>query len=351
MRIGIVTFHRVVNAGGFLQAYALQQFLRNAGHDAMIANHIDRGVLKQEMKSAIHRAKGFKRFAELLPIWRYRQLQQKHFHLSPPIKDPASYDWSYFDVVVFGSDELWNYENFFYGLKPFFFGHGIEGPRKVSYAPSFGEIKPTDKLPEQVVSGIKSLDAVAVRDHNSVEVVKTQTGITPELVLDPTLIYDFEGDVVADNARDDALIVYATSVSEPHREQLRAFAKDKGLRLVSLGTRQWWCDEGYDKISPFEVLGWFSKAPYVFTNTFHGTIFATKFGATSCINIGHGKANKILSLSRTLGLENRILKPGESCADIFERPVASQAIQERLADSIAASRNYLLTQCAAAREK
>ena len=33
MKIGIITYHRAKNLGGMLQAYALQTYLKQKGHD------------------------------------------------------------------------------------------------------------------------------------------------------------------------------------------------------------------------------------------------------------------------------------------------------------------------------
>ena len=38
MKIGIVTYHRALNYGAVLQAYATQEFLKKMGHTAIIVN-------------------------------------------------------------------------------------------------------------------------------------------------------------------------------------------------------------------------------------------------------------------------------------------------------------------------
>ena len=39
MKIGILTFHRAHNYGAVLQAYALQEVLKNCGHDVEIIDY------------------------------------------------------------------------------------------------------------------------------------------------------------------------------------------------------------------------------------------------------------------------------------------------------------------------
>ena len=39
MKIGIMTFHWAVNYGAVLQAYALQTYLRNLGHEAYMIDY------------------------------------------------------------------------------------------------------------------------------------------------------------------------------------------------------------------------------------------------------------------------------------------------------------------------
>src|SRR5690606_31913419 len=51
-----------------------------------------------------------------------------------------------FDIVVVGSDEVWNLAHPWYGRYPLFFGDGIRPARLVSYAASFGSYVPEGGL-------------------------------------------------------------------------------------------------------------------------------------------------------------------------------------------------------------
>ena len=56
-------------------------------------------------------------------------------------------------------------------------------------------------------------------------------------------------------------------------DELRQFARSRGLKLVSVGFRANWCDHSVN-CSALEFLEVMKGADYVFTTTFHGTIAA-----------------------------------------------------------------------------
>ena len=92
-----------------------------------------------------------------------------------------------YDVVVVGSDEVWNLFHPWYGAHPLFFGDRIKSERLISYAATFGNYPASAGLPQEWTDELLNFDWLSVRDDNSRRIVENATGLEPQLVLDPAL--------------------------------------------------------------------------------------------------------------------------------------------------------------------
>ena len=75
--------------------------------------------------------------------------------------------------------------------------------------------------------------------------------------------------------------------------------------MISIGHYFSWCDEVVIP-TPFEVLAYFKGASYIITDTFHGSVFSIKFNKEFCTIVRDMNSNKLVSLLKQFGLENRI---------------------------------------------
>ena len=95
-------------------------------------------------------------------------------------------------------------------------------------------------------------------------------------------------------------------------ERIRLFAHERNKIVVAIGEPQYVVDE-YICCKPDEVLGYFKKADYVITDTFHGTIFSVimhkKFLTVvrSSSENTNGNEEKLDSLLNDLNLRSRRL--------------------------------------------
>ena len=94
----------------------------------------------------------------------------------------------------------------------------------------------------------------------------------------PSIWYLSKKKIALEIRKDKYMIVYTyperiTNVKEI--TAIKQFARDKGLKLISIGHYFPWCDEVVVP-TPFEVLAYFRDADYIVTDTFHGSIFSIK---------------------------------------------------------------------------
>lgn len=65
---------------------------------------------------------------------------------------------------------------------------------------------------------------------------------------------------------------YEYRFSKEECDKILHFAKSENCKVIALGERQFKSDI-FIKCRPDEVLGYFSEAKYIITDTFHGSIF------------------------------------------------------------------------------
>lgn len=187
-----------------------------------------------------------------------------------------------FEKIIIGSDILWDYSLEPFNKDPLLFGHGFQG-KIFSYAASFGTVKANDDIPSYVIDGINKMEMISVRDNNSADIVKKITGEYPQIVLDPTYLWNFnEDNNVIDPVYNNYILVYGQDFSNEYINNLVKFAKFKNKKIIALdcnNDQYSWCDVliKQSELTPFEWFGYFKNADYVATSTFHGVTFGLIF--------------------------------------------------------------------------
>jgi Polysaccharide pyruvyl transferase len=281
LKIGVLTFHRCINYGSYWQARCLVELLRAKGHEAVLLDHYSKRINIAEWKCA---------YQPVLPTAipkkdypQYRIKIEKFFAsfdalpLSPcfPLDKPG--EMEHYDVVIVGSDEVWNLYHPWYGGNPFLFGEGINANRIIAYAASFGNYPSNNGLPAEFASSLlRHFDAIAVRDENSKSIIKNTIGIEPTIVLDPCLAFPLtEPAHEAELALQQPYVaVYGHNFSEAFIRNIKQWATRRNLPLVSIGYRNDWADKQWLTAGPLEFAHFIAQSAAVATNFFHGCIFS-----------------------------------------------------------------------------
>ena len=101
-------------------------------------------------------------------------------------------------------------------------------------------------------------------------------------------------------------------------EAIRNFCKEKGLEIVAIGAPQKWIKK-YIVMDPFQVLAAFQNAEFVITDTFHGTIFASKYNGRFATIVRESNRNKLTDLIYRIGVQDHMV------SDISELDIAWKA--------------------------
>lgn len=334
MQIGIITVHDSANFGSFLQAYALQHVLVEMGHKVYFIRTRDDEYLRSLYYKSIISKKLLKHPLRTLREhnWGKQKYQafteeQKCFEM---IETP---DDEKLDLVIIGSDELWNVCTPVF-RKPVFYGAGVKVPT-IAYAISAGKAPYSELIKyKELPDLIKKIDKITVRDENTDNIVTKICGTKPQTVCDPTLLV--KSDIFRKEYHNSYLeknpyiLIYSYSITPQMREAIIKFARKKGLKLVSACFYFDWCDYNF-VCSPLDFCSVLTNASYVITTTFHGTIFSF-LNHKEFISIPQSpKVNDVL---HKVGLEHVIMSDSLAANDIDnhfnEYQIDYDAVENRL---------------------
>lgn len=322
MKVGILTWYDVLNYGSFFQAYALQETLKEMEYEVEILRH-DRvlpdyygnrltqrdlvGILKWLRNQSPNRSRN--RRHTKVKCDTFNSAREKYLSVG------AHFSKTDADCVLIGSDQIFDINGMYY---PFQFGGGVSCSHIGTYAPSFGEttlecLRQSEHYGE-IVESIRRLSAVNARDRNTQQILAEIRGEKPEIVLDPTLLYSFKKEKETWNKRlvsEKYCLIYTWggfTTSEVFSKQCIQFARNNGLKLVSVGEIRPWCDIQYAAASPVEFFELFMHADMVLTNMFHGTCFSIIMEKPFYSFVMSHNENKLGGLLRELGLESQIVR-------------------------------------------
>ena len=320
MKIGILTQHFLLNYGGIIQNFALQQVLLKLGHEPLTFEH---DTCYSRTRWLLRTAKQILKTRSLkgLPVYPIYQgrVGNKNFIKfvlknirSVTVKDftPGLTQIYGLDAYVVGSDQVWRPAfNLGPRLVNMFLDFAGDDVKKISYAASFGckEWEYTEEQELQCGKLAKRFDAISVREASGVDLCKEHFGVDATLVLDPTLLLDKEdyGKVCNDVPRKGKhIFVYSLVVSEGVLAVAEKVAETMGLPII--------VKQAGSKVRKEDTIeDWFAAfrdADYVVTDSFHGMVFSIIFNKPFAIVMNPSGGNdRYISLLSQLGLMERIV--------------------------------------------
>ena len=209
------------------------------------------------------------------------------------------------DIIVIGSDEVWNYQDAKAnsGIK---FGKGLNNERLIAYAPSVGQSDILN-VPDYVRDGICKFYAVSARDSQTEQLACDIRKEKIERVADPTFLSESPDEVVPDIERDFLLFYYCDKLPEEEKHKILKYAELHNLAVYGAGE----CDRAYTantvNLTPFQWVWMFRHARYVITGTFHGAVFSMLNHRQFCCYLTNAsRISKVTSLLTEFNLQDRI---------------------------------------------
>ncbi len=352
MKIGIVTYHRSHNYGALLQAVALRTVLQEMGHQAFFVDYWPDHQKKRYELFAWKRFKnmslGGKLKYLLMFLLKLYPVLQRRFNFGTFLRDRilpyCISEESTFDVIIYGSDQIWRKQKEAYN--PVYFGHNrFKASKHISYAASMGSI-PSDSTDKTYVKSLLShLNAISVRESD-LESFLQELGVSDVTeVLDPTFLIEPTGwDLFVKKKQSVSspyLIFYEMQKNVFDTEDVARFAKERGLKIIYLSGNV----DSYPNSSkkttagPYEFLALIRSAEFVITTSFHGLAFSIiynrPFFASFSSNSGRAK-----SLLDKLSLSDFLLPFGQKIPQRFS-PIDWEKVNEKKRSLARSSLSYL----------
>lgn len=324
-KIGIMSMQRIINYGSFLQAYGLKKMIESVSKSEVEFIDYRFGVdITNRLKKPQSKAESIvDKILKNRTPWNY--LKKKNFfkeierNLILDLKnigvDKLNYDCEV-DTLVIGSDEVFNcLQPYPVGYSKQLFGDGYAHSKIVSYAASFGSTRYEDLVDTGIAHEIKTMlsrfAAISVRDENSAHIVRQLLGYSPEVHMDPVLMYDFTQEIAEYTTYErDYIILYAYTgrLSREEENYIKKFAKRHNKRIICVGHYSNIADKNII-CNPLYVFSYFKNADYVITDTFHGTVFSIKMNTKFCTLVRDSNRNKLEALLNKLDkLERKVEK-------------------------------------------
>lgn len=370
-RIGIATItifqdnENAFNFGNKLQAYALQEFLRQNGYQpetikytAKKPNYTSQNSTKNKRRFNLAQTfddglRIIKRNIFRKEIEKKRNERKSKFNAFVDkniVFTDEMYDFNSdfsalndkYDYFITGSDQVWN--PYHEGSNEFYFLTFAPKDKRIAYAPSIA----VEKIPEQIKEDyglrVKDIDYLSVREDAGADLLKSEFGVNAKLVCDPVFLLNKEHwkkIAVKPNISEKYFLVYILGKkSIETKKAIKKLEKKFGLKAIDAYTRD---DRTSYFAGPEDFLGLIQNAEFVFTDSFHGTAFSVIF-SRPVVSVERKSANKmnsrIDSLFRLLKVKNR------SCdylLDNMNQIHMTYDCTEQLDKLIEESKKYLLS--------
>ena len=337
MKIAILTYFTFTNYGTLLQAYALWKYLEGRGHDVEFLDEpYGRSMFPyRSMRIGDFISQNPLRAAKAA-LLRHLNAKMTDFNIDFPrsphfdsLNDMIS-GCSNYDAVVVGSDLVWhpNWCAPKY-TRIAFLDFVPSGCRRVSLSPSFSAVEwdaPDKELAGQL---LKKFSKIGVRENSGRAIVRELSGREDATVLvDSALLLTSQTYTellkLHENHAKNYVFVYMlkTSINEDYRRVLKVIAGKQNIERVMTRFETpegicHWLYRAFKIQSYVRVQEWLSRlsnSSFVFTDSFHGTVFSILFHRpfiTVKRNDIMGLNERLISLLSLLGIEDRLVELGD----------------------------------------
>lgn len=305
MRIGILTFHKAINYGAYLQAFSLSNKLQEQfpNHEVEIIDYIAPKEQNRKLYMVLWNVKhhGIKGgLSEIKRISVFKSMQ-KYLSLSPQsfctknLNELYSYIDNRYDMLIIGSDAVFNWNqtkfptafipDYQFSIPVYTYAASVHGLR--FYSVSHDILQACGTVFER-------MKCVGVRDKCSEQFVKVCSENANTIhCCDPTLFID--KDIIYNNGisvRNKLAKRYGFSldskyivVMAPNSNMIKEISKRYGneYKIVSVFVKSSYSDYYIADLNPFEWTVVLRQAAMVITSYFHGTLLSLVQGTPTIV--------------------------------------------------------------------
>ena len=338
MNIKIATFFYGNNYGALLQTFYLKKFLeKNYKYKKIdyLKNKPKKLIFREEYfpivkKNPIKIIDGLLRLRRL-SLWKKKYISNRPIYR----KEEENIQGN---ISIYGSDEIWNFSNPFFGYDDFFFGK-YDKNYKISYAASFGAAEHSNfqlNIKKEIKNLLSRFSYLSVRDEHSRNLLKS-ININSEIVLDPVFFDCKDIDKIDNIGENNKCIIYGNFFSKFQIKKITDYCKYKNYKILSVGYYNSWANSN-TRMNPFEFLEEIKKSKIIFTSMFHGIQLAIKFKKNFWFSADTYRANKLEYFLIKLNLKKKQIQQNSN----FEEEIDYINLDEKLDNWRTFSREFLI---------
>ena len=281
-KIAIVTWIYFKNFGTFLQAYALQRVIRELGYDCRVIDDADFYTgnfyfrCKRFIKNILYR--------KLKSNRSYRKFKKKNINVFSNCRN-IDYLNKHFDTFIAGSDQIWS--PLLPKIRPYYYlDFTTQTKKRIAYAPSMVYNAVNDNYKTLVFPLMQRFNNLSLREQPAATYLSEQLNRKVSAVLDPTLLLDADkwSSITTPVKEKDFILCYFLTPHKPFVKFVTEYAKSVGKKLLVFDKSTFEIlPSEYDfgdkllKAGPVEFISYVKAADFIFTDSFHGTIFSIIF--------------------------------------------------------------------------
>lgn len=361
-KIATITTHSALNYGAVLQAYALSTYLNDAGCHCEVLDY-QPSYIKDSYKSIKipHNISGLLLSGFQGMHYREREVRRNRFETFRKNWLRTTYEIATkkeelislankFDVLICGSDQIWNPQLHHFD-EAYFLSYPEIKARRMSYAASFGQDSLDENSKTEIARRISTIERFGCREYTAQKVIKELTGQDAAMVLDPVFLISAKIWQKMETAfgcqNGEYTLAYFLSNPGNSAKAAKQYAQETGKQLYSIGFSPRDVNNGaincYD-LGPQEFLSAIDGADTVITNSFHATAFSIIFHKQFFTRISSGndsRNDRMLSLLKQLGLENRTFTDETASRIDFSQKIDYEAVETKLQQLILSSKKFL----------
>lgn len=378
MKIGIVTFwDSSDNYGQLLQCYALQEFLRKNGHQPVLIKYKIETPREQLFRKLFRRMRMLLSPSHIRSHIRYRMCNRQNVEsvderyrfddfranyiestekIYYSIEELWSERWD-IDCFICGSDQIWSPRSM-RNLRAFFLDFIPSNKPKIAYAASFGRRELPKYYQEELRNLLADFKLIGVREQGGVEICRNSGCNDAKLVVDPTLLLEkadyeklYKGEEIHKSIVDQVTLYLINWDTEISMLEIDEYVRQNKLSLryyAAHGAENKFVSETLVQ-NDCQISLWLqsiSQSRVVFTNSFHGTLFAiinhTPFVTYMLGGDSAPMNDRIISILQRFELLDRLYDGSCSLDEIISRPINWERVDELKQNFTNDSKKYLL---------
>ena len=264
--------------------------------------------VERAYKPLVVRKKIISNFTQFLYLPQVLKKRKQFIQFRSKYLNLGSCNLSEYDIIYFGSDQIWNQN--ITGKDMTYFGEGFNG-RKIGFAVSDGgELTVTD----EIIKSISKFESISCREESLTNrIAALNLNVPVKTVNDPVFLLSKKQWLsIAEKPKERGYVLaYKIAQRVDFDEQAEQLGKKLGKQVIQIvylkSVKKMFCknQKFVEGVSPEQFLGYIADADFVITTSFHGTAFSILFEKPFYVLNFDRRNERIKDLLKCHGLMNR----------------------------------------------